>query len=348
MDAHQLLSEISISFASCSLGSSPSCTLIDKLTAIHQAGFQAIELSMPDLISHAKSLSSTIGHLSSDQDYPVLIRAAKDVKKLCNDRNLQIMLLQPFANFEGWPAKSNERRDAFERAKGWIEIMLACDCKTLQVGSTDTPAEKMNTDRDVIVKDLQELAAMLEEKGLKMAYENWCWSTHAPNWEDVWDIVKKVNRDNVGLCLDTFQTAGGEWGDPTTESGKIEGIDDLEDSFKKSMEKLSITIPKDKILLLQISDAYKPKSPFSKEPNKNGDRPRSLWSHDFRPLPGKGYLPVNDVAHAVLKTGFRGWFSYEVFDHPPWNEKADHDVDAFAKSAYKSHEELIQTCINDL
>lgn len=37
----------------------------------------------------------------------------------------------------------------------------------------------------------------------------------------MWDIVQRVGRPNIGLCLDTFQTGGGEWGDPTTKSGKI-------------------------------------------------------------------------------------------------------------------------------
>jgi hypothetical protein len=33
------------------------------------------------------------------------------------------MMLQPFANFEGWPKGSTEREDAFTRARGWIKIM---------------------------------------------------------------------------------------------------------------------------------------------------------------------------------------------------------------------------------
>jgi len=33
------------------------------------------------------------------------------------------MMLQPFANFEGWSEGSKERKEAFERAKGWIKIM---------------------------------------------------------------------------------------------------------------------------------------------------------------------------------------------------------------------------------
>jgi hypothetical protein len=43
------------------------------------------------------------------------------------------MMLQPFANFEGWPKDSPERKDAFERAAGWIEIMKVVGTDILQV-----------------------------------------------------------------------------------------------------------------------------------------------------------------------------------------------------------------------
>lgn len=191
---------------------------------------------------------------------------------------------------------------------------------------------------------------MLAEKNFRICYENWCWSTHAPDWADAWDIVKMVDRSNIGLCLDTFQTAGGEWADPTTESGLIDGLSklDLEAKFQQSMEELSRTIPKDKIYLLQISDAYRVNPPLGRDLGGDGMRPRGRWSHDYRPLPfNGGYLPVADVARAVLKTGFRSWFSYEVFDSGPDGKGHDYELDAFAVAAAQSHEKLLETCAED-
>jgi sugar phosphate isomerase/epimerase len=172
-------------------------------------------------------------------------------------------------------------------------------------------------------------------------------STHAPNWKDVWNIVKEVDRPNIGLCLDTFQTAGGEWADPRTSSGLLEDVskDELEQRFHKSLEELSKTIPKDKIYLLQISDAYKVPQPLNSERDDSGLLPRGRWSHDFRPLPyNGGYLPVADVAKAVLETGFRGWFSYEVFDGGVDGKRKDVDIIAYAQAAKNSHERLIDEC----
>lgn len=188
---------------------------------------------------------------------------------------------------------------------------------------------------------------MLAKKNYRMAYENWCWSTHATDWADVWDIVKKVDLPNVGLCLDTFQTAGGEWGDPTTSSGLIEDVskEELEKKFAASMKKLSENVPADKIFLLQISDAYKPTKPIQKTPDESGLRSRGQWSHDYRPIPfNGGYLPVVDVAKAVLKTGFRGWFSYEVFDGGEDGKGIEYELDEYAAKAEASFHKLIEAC----
>jgi sugar phosphate isomerase/epimerase len=337
------LSTIPISYASCSLGNpSNPPPLLDRLDAISAANFSAIELSFPDILSYGQTL---LGHEVEPKNWDDLYKVASAIKQECDTRKLGIMMLQPFANFEGWREGSEGRKDAFERAKGWIKIMQACGCDMLQVGSSDTPMEQLDTSK--IVSDLRELADMLAEHNFKMAYENWCWSTHATDWKSVWNIVKEVDRPNVGLCLDTFQTAGGEWADPTTESGLREDVskDQLEKRFKESMDELSKTIPKDKIYLLQISDAYKAPSPFDTKADEQGLRPRGRWSHDFRPLPyNGGYLPIVDVARAVLQTGFRSWFSYEVFDGGSKGEGKDVDLIAYARTASNAQERLIAAC----
>lgn len=339
------LAQIPRSFATCSIGCKDEHTLPARIEAIARAGFQGIELSMPDLISFA---SIHLNQEVAPGDFDNLCVAVKVVKAMCDAKDLKIMILQPFSNFEGWPKGSEGRKDAFDRARGWIRIMQAAGTNMLQVGSSDTPAQKLNTNREYIVADLQALADMLAERGFRLAYENWCWSTHAPDWKDACGIVKSVDRPNVGLCLDTFQTAGGEWGDPTTTSGLVEDIskDELEGRFHKSLEDLSRTVPRDKIYLLQISDAYRMKEPPPKESDASGLRPRAVWSRDFRPLPFEGgYLPVVDVAKAVLRTGFRDWFSYEVFDSGPDGTGREYDLDDFAQAAVKCHRTLLEECV---
>jgi hypothetical protein len=149
------------------------------------------------------------------------------------------------------------------------------------------------------------------------------------------------------LCLDTFQSAGGEWGDPTSSTGMLENsqsAEELTKSWKESCQRLAETIPPDKIFLLQISDAYKPKEPFSKKADSNGMRPRARWSAAFRPLPFEGYLPVVDFARAVLQTGFRGWFSYEIFDGGPDGTGKEYELDPFARAAMDCQNRLMDAC----
>lgn len=352
--------KIPLSLASCSIGL-PKHSLHQKLEAISQAGFKGIELSFPDLLSHANELvrigqiqPPSGGHNDSDggvaeDDWPTLREAAKSASHLCGTHGLQVLVLQPFANFEGWPPSSPEREAALARARGWLSIMEAADCGMLQVGSTDSPAA--SGDRDRLAADLGELADMLRPKGFRVAYENWCWATHAPGWRDVWEIVRLADRDNIGLCLDTFQSAGGEWGDPTTESGKLEGeagsVDEesLNKSWQDSLRDLAATVPAEKIYFLQISDAYRMQPPLTPRPEPNDDtglRPRGRWSHDHRPLPyDGGYLPIADFTRAVLGTGFRGWLSVEVFDGQ-FESKYGDDLKGFAEKARDSTLRLVR------
>ncbi|KAL2015116.1 hypothetical protein VTK56DRAFT_6290 [Thermocarpiscus australiensis] len=329
-----------VAYASCSIGL-PRHTLHQKIEAIREAGFDGIELSFPDLQAYA---SRHFGCDIAEDDYNSLCEAAKAVSDMCAGHGLKILVLQPFSNFEGWPVGSKEREDAFARAKGWIEVMEAARTDMLQVGSSDSPG--ISQDVDHLASDLASLADMLAARGFRLAYENWCWATRAPTWKDVWTIVKKANRPNIGLCLDTFQTAGGEWGDPTTSSGRIETggncPDELWNAYAASLQELSHTVPADKIYFLQISDAYRLDPPLDATASPGtGLRPRGQWSHKHRPLPyDGGYLPITDFVRAVLSTGFRGWLSIEVFDGR-FEEKYGNDLRKFARKAMEAYRRLI-------
>ncbi|KAI6780662.1 3-dehydroshikimate dehydratase-like protein [Emericellopsis cladophorae] len=332
---------VPLCFASCSIGT-PKHTLHQKIEAIAHAGFQAIELSMPDLLSYA---TLHLGRDVEEDDYDALCEAGEHLRALVEGHNLTILVLQPFANFEGWPKESRERYEAFKKARGWIQTMSAVGTDMLQVGSSDSTG--ISSSFEDLAADLRDLADLMAPKGFRIAYENWCWATHAPTWKDVWDIVKLVDRDNIGLCLDTFQTAGGEWGDPTTETGRLPGIseEELNERYQKSLDELTQTVPKEKIFFLQISDAKKMSPALKAESDETGLRPRGQWSHDYRPLPyDGGYLPIAPFVKAVLDTGFEGWFSMEVFDGS-FSERYGNDLAAYAKKAADANARLINEAV---
>ncbi|KAL2870295.1 sugar phosphate isomerase/epimerase family protein [Aspergillus lucknowensis] len=353
---------IPLSYATCSLGTTTT-PLPTKLSILSSAGFTAIELAFPDLQNHASTLANHEVDIK-DHDYHSLIPAALDIKHLAATHGLKILMLQPFSNFEGWPRGSREREKAFARAKGWIRLMEVLGTDMLQVGSSDTPLGKLapspspsfSSLRENITEDLRELADLLEPKNMRLAYENWCWSSHAKTWREVWEIVRDVDRDNIGLCLDTFQSAAGEWGDPTTSTGIIddvtpgsEGEMEITRRFEESMAKLSSTVPAEKIYLLQVSDGYRTADsaggPLSTELGEDEAAPRGRWSHDFRPMPyDGGYLPIEVVGSAVLTTGFRGWFSMEIFDRGRDGEGSELDLQEFARRAREKMGVFVEKC----
>jgi len=124
------LSSIPTSFATVSIGYSDKHTLPRKLHALSSAGFKGIELGFPDLVSFA---SQHLNKSVAEKDFDDLVAAAEEVKKICQKEGLEIMLLQPFANYEGWPEGSDEQKEAWERVEGWLRVLNATGCKTLQV-----------------------------------------------------------------------------------------------------------------------------------------------------------------------------------------------------------------------
>lgn len=86
---------------------------------------------MPDIFSWGKK---TTGKEIDPKDYGLLKQVGMDIRKMCEQHGLHVLMLQPFGNFEGWPKGSEERQEAFERAYGWSSIMEAVGTDMLQVG----------------------------------------------------------------------------------------------------------------------------------------------------------------------------------------------------------------------
>lgn len=90
---------------------------------------------MPDILSYAKQLN---GSEPDPKDFDTMVEVGGKIRKLTEKYSLKILMLQPFANFEGWiKGKHDEqRKDARERAEGWVRIMEAVGTDMLQVSLT--------------------------------------------------------------------------------------------------------------------------------------------------------------------------------------------------------------------
>lgn len=131
--------DVPLAFATCSIGSTPSDTLPVKLEAIRAAGYQAVEMSLPDVVDYASHLAS---HQVEPDSFAELLPAAAEIHRLCDALALKVMMLQPLGTFEGWPRGSAERKEAFARTIGWMEIMQAVGTDLLQV---QTPRNSKDT-----------------------------------------------------------------------------------------------------------------------------------------------------------------------------------------------------------
>ena len=124
------LKDIKLGYASCSIGYDESHTLPVRFDAIRAAGFHAVEISMRDVWPSATQF---MGKPVAEDDYDTLCVVAEEVRRMADERGLQIIILQPFLTFEGWPLGSPERADAWARIRGWARIMKVLGTDLLQV-----------------------------------------------------------------------------------------------------------------------------------------------------------------------------------------------------------------------
>ena len=112
-----------------------------------------------------------------------------------------------------------------------------------------------------------------------IAYEALAWSKYVPTYEKAWEVVEAVDHPYVGLCLDSFHLF--------SSTSTLDGI---------------ATIPGEKIFFCQLADA----PALSLDPLS--------WSRHHRLFPGQGNFDLVGFTDAVIKAGYEGPLSLEVFN----------------------------------
>ncbi|KAJ5112694.1 hypothetical protein N7532_000739 [Penicillium argentinense] len=298
---------------SASLGRAWLHDLNYKIEQAAKAGFKGIEIFYEDLDYAARQISK------NDSPSPEhILQAAEHVFDLCQRQGLEIIGLQPFLFYDGLKDREQHAR-LLEKMKFWLRIAKTLETNTIQIPANFLPAKQLTDDFDVIAADLREVADMAAAASppIRLAYENLCWSTHVDTWEKLWDVVKRVDRPNLGMCLDTFNIAGRVWADPASPTGKTPNADaDLEASMKKLVEEVDLS----KVFYIQVVDAERIESPLvAGHPfHVDGQPARMNWSRNARTFMYEedrgAYLPVEDVAKAIISgLGYKGYVSMELF-----------------------------------
>ncbi|KAL4950226.1 xylose isomerase-like protein [Aspergillus filifer] len=301
-----------IAIGTSCLGQSSTHTLTTKIRAAAKANFQGLEIVYGDLERYSASQNISI------------TEGAKQIRNLTDDLGLAILSLAPFENFEGSERPLEERLDV---ARHWLDIARRLGAIYLQIPSYYDVDSAAPFDEDVIVKELQTLAdlASSTQPAISLAYEPLSWGINYSTWDAAYRLVQLVNRENFGLCMDTFHEVTKLWACSTIPSGIYpDGPEELSSSLKRFVN----TVPVNKIFYIQLSDAEKFEPPFSEKHEwfVEGEAPEFTWSKHARPYPLEreygGYTPVVEIVRAwVRETGFGGWISMEIFDRRMRSEK---------------------------
>ncbi|KAL8280296.1 hypothetical protein RQP46_007213 [Phenoliferia psychrophenolica] len=306
-----------LGIASLSLGSFEHHSLPSKLAAAAHAGFSNIELFDLDWWSYRDSYATEHSLPPSTHDGDATsLAAASALGSLVQSYGLSISCWQPLRNFEGFLDEEDTRKSrAF--AKGILDIMGPLGTSLLLCCTTSTPAPKTSGDLERCARDLAWLAdeAASYSPPIRIMYEGLSFGAHRQRWQDAWEVVERADRPNLGLCLDSFNTLALEWADPYSPTGTLSS--DVDEKLARNMEELVARVPGDKIYFFQVADGRRMNPPMQLPSDPSIPRIRP-WSRGNRLFPLEkelgAYLPVDKFADAVMRTGYSGPWSLEVFN----------------------------------
>ena len=239
------------SIATVSLGG----TLVEKLQAIAAAGFDGVEIFENDLL--------------------YFDGAPAEVRTICADLGLRVLLFQPFRDFEAAPRARMPKN--FDRAESKFDVMEQLGADLMLVCSNTSP-DAINDDA-VAADDLRGLGARAAQRGFRIGYEALAWGRQVNTFGHAWKIVQAANHPAVGLVVDTFHTFA---------------VEDDDAPIAR--------IPGERIFFAQLADTPMMRlDPLS-------------WSRHFRLFPGQGAFPVTRFTRNVLASGYNGPISLEIFN----------------------------------
>ncbi|MEV8310840.1 TIM barrel protein [Streptomyces flavidovirens] len=199
----------------------------------------------------------------------------EQIRERAESLGIGIDLYQPFRDFEA--VTPGRLTDNLRRAEHKFRVMERLGTDMMLVCSNVSPGA---VDDDALAAEqLRLLAERAADHGIRIAYEALAWGRHVDTYLHAWRIVRMADHPNLGTCLDSFHILS-RGSDP----GGIEAI------------------PGDKIFFLQLADA----------PLLAMDVLQ--WSRHYRCFPGQGGFDLAGLLAHVLRTGYAGPLSLEIFN----------------------------------
>ncbi|WP_313812869.1 TIM barrel protein [Glutamicibacter sp.] len=230
-------------------------SLEEKMYACAKAGFDGIEIFEQDLL---------VSQMSPEE-----------VKALAARLGLSLDLFQPFRDFEGVDEATLSAN--LRRAEAKFKLMARLGMDLILLCSSVATAN-INDD-EVFVRQIRQLAELAAKYRIRIAYEALAWGKFVNTYQHSWKIVQQVDRENVGICIDSFHILSR--GDDPAQIAQIPG---------------------EKIFFVQLADA----------PVLSMDV--LSWSRHYRAFPGQGGFALEQFLGYLADSGYAGIISLEIFN----------------------------------
>ncbi len=232
-----------------------------KLRAVRAAGFTQIMLQARDIAGHPDGEGAAI----------------EAVKR----SGLRVTGFQVLRDFEGLSGHLHAYK--LDIACAMLTMCRALGSKVLLVCSTTST--HATDDSEAFVRDLAKLAMLAVPFDIRIAFEALSWGRHVSEMPQAWDLVRRANRSNLGLAVDSYHMLAA--------GTQLDALDDVDP---------------EKILFVQLSD-------FMWREVRSPDERINTARH-FRVFPGEGVHSA-EIAALVQRLdalGYRGDYSFEVFN----------------------------------
>ncbi len=240
--------------------------LATDIRAAKEAGFPYLEIWAAKLRQYLKTNSVT------------------DLKKLFDESSIAPLSINSIEHITFRTADDYKRIKLECEELSSIAAALNCPHIVVVPGRLPQPIPNRQEIVDESAHVLGELATIAERHGVGLGFEFLGQADCSVQTLDLaYEIVKRVNRQNVGLVIDSFHFYAGE----------------------STMESIGSVDP-DKIFVFHINDAE--------------DLPRQQLQDSHRLLPGLGILPLKEMVRAFNHIGYAGVASVEIFRPEYWEQ----------------------------
>lgn len=312
--------------ATLSLGHRDCHTLTSRLRAAASAGFTHVELFDDDWSAYLNLTlqSRRLPPPASPWDpTPENLSIARDLGSLVRCLGLTITCSQPARDVEGI-IDSSDRAAALQHVAARFPFLRAMEIEMIFLCASTRDDVGVCHEPHVVASDLAELgdmaAAYARADGgpvIRIAYEGLSWATRNNTWQRAWDVVRRADRPNVGLVIDTFHVIVQEFPSPLNPTVPFPrySTEKSLSILRASMSSFAATVPGSKVFLVQLADAAAIDLAIFLALGSTPRERLRTYARTRRLHPGGkgGWMPTEVVVQAVQKAGYKGPWSLEIF-----------------------------------